>query len=90
MPLLFPSQNIRRYLSAAMWPQDLEPAFVSNINTVWPLQPVYPGPDRKNPVITTNTNYLSVSKMEEHRYLYPLRSRKPSSPFSPLAPDCPD
>ncbi len=88
MPLLSPSQNIRRYISAAMWPQGLEAAFVSNANTVWPLQPVYPGPDRKNPVITTNTSSLSVSKMEEHRYLYPLRSRKPCYP--PFAPDCPD
>ena len=84
MPLLYPSQNIRRYISTAKWPQGLELAFISNVNTVWPLQPVFPGPDRKNPVITTNPNYLSVSKMEEHRYLHPLRTRKSSGrPFAP-------
>ena len=36
MPLLYPSQNIRCYTSTARWPQRLEPAFVSNVNTLAP------------------------------------------------------
>ena len=78
MPLL-PSQNIHRYITSAMWPQGLETAYITNIKTVWPLQPILPGPCRKNPVATPDMSTLSVSKIEEHCYLHQLRSRKPFS-----------
>ena len=87
MPLLHPSQNTHRYISSAKWPQGLKTVFVSNVDTVWPLQPVYPGPERKNPVITTNINSLRLKDGGA-----PLSSPTPHPQVlsPPFRSNCPD